>query len=324
MTRARKTSALLAAGLLSLGACGGGGDDAAGLKPAAAAPGAGTSAVTGSPPSNAPSAGPTGDAAAITELARYVVLSEESPGLCRDKFSAKFVGTVFRSVTRCERAMRQQDKDPSDDTVDVRVTDVKVSGLAATATITEYMRDKDSATGTWAFIRAGDQWRVAAWGVDYLRSGFRTVFGPTHTSKGVDDVMSHAPTRSCVGEWVERRDDESLTRLAYGLFRNDKRVVEEMQDQVVTCAAAPDATGVSALRRVFEHHLRADVTKKVGPEIAECGIRRTRAAITDEHLAEMERADKVPAWLERRLRNIGLDCALDQVRAAPGGGARNT
>lgn len=303
---------MFAAALLSLGACSGGGDDPAALEPAAAAP------------SVAPTAAATGDAAAITALARYVALSQESPALCRDKFSAKFVGTVYRSVTRCERAMRKEDKDPSDDTVDVQVTDVKVSGLAATATITEYTRDKDSATGTWAFIRAGDEWRVAAWGVDYLRSGFRTVFGPHHTSKGVDDVLSHAPTRSCVGDWFERRDDASFTRLAYGLFRNDKRIVEQMQDQVVTCAAAPDATGVSALRRVFEHHLRADVTKKVGPEIAECGVRRTRAAITDEHLAEVERADKIPAWFERRLKNIGLDCALDQIRTTPSGSARDT
>ena len=311
MTRARKTAALLAAGLLSLGACGGGSEDDA------AAPTPAPAAITAAPV-------PTGDDAKITDLARSVLLSQRSPDLCREKFSAKFVRTVFRSVAKCEGALGKKDKDPSDDTVDVQVSEIKVNGLAATATVTEYMRDQDSASGTWAFLRAGDEWRVAAWGVDYLRSGFRTVFGPNYRSSGVDDLLGDPATRSCVGAWVEQRPDASFTRLAHGIVRADKRFLNQLRERVASCAAVPDASGISPLRRVFENHLRTAATKAGRPELADCTIRRTRVGITDEHLTGVQRMSKPPAWLDRRLKNIGLDCALAQVRAIPSGDARDT
>lgn len=311
MTRARKTSALLAAGLLSLAACGGGGDD-------------GNAAPTPVPATSTAAPAPTGDGEKITDLARYVILKQRAPDVCREKLSAKFVQTVFRSVATCEGALGAKDKDPSDDTVDVQVSQIKVSGLAATARITEYMRDQDSATGTWAFLRAGGEWRVAAWGVDYLRSGFRTIFGPNYRPSGVDDLLGDPATRACAGEWVEQRPDASFTRLAYGIFRADKRALNQLREQIASCASVPDASGISPLRRVFEHHLRAGAAKAGWPDLADCTIRRTRVGITDQNLTEVQRLSKPPAWLDRRLKNIGLDCALDQVRATSGSGARDT
>lgn len=302
MTRARRTSALLAAGLLALGACSGGGDAAA-PRPIA----------TPSTPAAAPAAG--GDEARIVALARAAVLAQSVGNLCSEKFSARFVQTVFGSVRRCEKSFHPDH--PDNRTQDAQVSDVKVNGLAATATVTEIGGEWAGARGTWAFIRVGDDWRIAAWGPDYLRAAFRVMFGPERRSADPGNLFSDPAVLACVSKEVQSLGDRAFTRFAYRMFREDARGTRELNGFLRSCAIVPGEDGRTPLRRTFEVGVRRGAERGGVPELAECMTRRLRTEIKDEDLLRVfdsfVKTGKYPKPLQRRASHASLDCALANV-----------
>jgi hypothetical protein len=322
LTRATAALAIVGvASVFSVAACGivgGGSDDvqdtATGTH-AAVTP----APTTTAPPVTAPAAVPT-DAATITALARTVVLADKVGDICREKLSAKFVMTVFKTVQRCERNWDSgDDKDQSDDATGVTVSNVRVSGVAGTATVTE-LYPSGNVTGTWAFFRVGKSWRVAAWGTDYLRSGFRNMFGPGYRSEGAEDPLGYPVVRTCLSGKLDRLSDADMDTFGYGMFRADKAVVQQLQRDVMTCARVRDAEGVTTLRRLFEVGLRKGM--KPGSEAAfTCVTQRLRKTITDDQiLAGSEAWQKTgvyPPDMVRAAGRAGYDCAGEAAKASP-------
>ena len=303
MTRARRTPALCAAALLALGACSGGGDDGAAPP---AAPAAGTPA---------PGTAPTDDVARITELARSVIMAQTAGDLCRERFSAKFVKTVFKSVARCEKGW--QADDPKDRTQDATVSNVRISGSAATATVGEVGGEWAGAQGTWAFLKVGDTWRVAAWGVDYLRAGANASFSPSKRSTDPGDLLGDLEVLACLRKELAEKEDKAFTRLTYGLLRDDATARAALNSLMFSCAAVPGSDGLTPMRRSFEVGVRQGAVRGGMPQIADCTVRRLRAAMSQEDLHwaldSFLTKGTYPKPLQRRVNNVMLDCALAKV-----------
>ncbi|HUR73253.1 MAG TPA: hypothetical protein VMZ00_03210 [Sporichthya sp.] len=302
MTRARKTSALLVAGLLAVAGCGGSEGGAASAPVSAAA----------SPP--APPVA-NDDPAKITQLARSVVLADSGRDLCRERFSARFVTTVFGSAAACEGAWRP---DPADHkTQEATVSDIRVSGLAATATVTEVGGEWDGARGTWGFIRVGEDWRVAAWSVDYLRSAFRASFGPAQRSADPGNLFSDLAVLGCVSDKVQRPEDVAFTRWAYRMLRSDARAAKALNNHLRSCALVRGTDGLTPLRRSFEAGVRRGAERGGTAQLAGCMTRRLRTAITDRDLGRVFdtflASGEYPPAIQRRARDAALDCALKKT-----------
>jgi len=322
------------AGVFSIAACGkivgGGSDDVQG----ASAPGVHSVAKPTGPPSASPAASAaapapasspvaaaasSADAAKITELTRTVVMADKVGDICRDKLSAKFVMTVFKTVKRCEGTWDDgDDTDQSDEVTGVEVSNVKVSGSAATATVTELYPVSGNVIGTWAFLRAGQTWRVAAWGADYLRSGFHNMFGPGYRSDGPEDPLGYPAVRTCLSGKLDRFSDADMANFGFGVFREDKVVLQEFQRDVMSCARVPDAEGVTTLRRLFEVGLRKGM-KPTSEAAFNCVTHRLRKTISDAEIVRgtqsWQKTGVYPPELLRRAYRAGYDCAAELAKA---------
>jgi len=335
LTRASAALAIVSvAGVLSVGACGvlpGGSDDVQGTGAASPAAPTGTKpspasaarpgASTAAPGSAFPAAAPA-DAAGITELTRTVVLADKVGDICREKLSAKFVMTAFKTVKRCERTWDDgDDSDASERITGVTVSDIRVSGLAATARVTEVYGDARRVSGTWAFLRAGRQWRVAALGVDFLRAGLASEFGPGYRADGPMDMFGYPTTRTCLTGKFARLSDDAFTNFAYGIMREDKTVVATFQHDALACAAVPDAHGVSALRYLIELGMRQSLEAKGMSKLLDCATGKERRTISDAAiLAAYERFLKThtyPPDFLRQAFHIGAECAAEAATAPP-------
>lgn len=297
------------AGVMSIAACGivgTGGSD-------------GTQA-TGTTRTASPAASPSGsaaspaDAAKITDLARYVVLTDTGANtLCREKLSAKFVATVFHTVKRCRHAISPDA--PDNKTQDIRVTDIRVSGPAATATITEVGGEWADARGTWAFIRTGENWSVAAWGVDYLRSAFKAQYTTGYHPRQTGDLISDPTVRGCLSDKLQTLDDETFTAQAFGMFRGDKTALKTYSDFQGACELMPGPDGLSAVRRNFDAGLKAGATKAGNGGIADCVSARLRKAISDREIQDLANSGRpagdFPAKMLREITEAGQACAQE-------------
>jgi hypothetical protein len=306
MTRARRTSALFAAALLAVGACGGGGDDTAGPKSVASAAPAST-AVASAEPATAPS----DDAAQITTLARSVLLADKVGNICRESVSARLVTTVFGTVRKCEKSW--VDEKPEDRVTAVDVSDVQVHDLAATATITQHGGVHEGAKGTWAFIRVDDDWRL--WGVDYLRSMFATLFRHENFAEAEEgNLFSYPEVITCYRRMVERQDDEEFRRSVHRMMREGEEAQEEFDRYLTPCSRLRDSTGLTALRRSFEVGLRTEIEKAGVSPLTNCISRRLRVRVPDERLRELIAAGaEGKKTIHSRMRDALLDCALKDV-----------
>lgn len=312
MTRARRTSALFAAALIAVGACTGGGADTAkpsglvGTTPGAVPAAAATAAAPSDPVPT--ETAPSADAAALTELTRAVVLADKVGDICREKLSAKFVMTVFKTIARCKRTWLDHDE-KADAPTGVAVSDIRVRGAAATATVTLRGGAAEGVTGTWAFLRADDVWRVAAWGVDFRRSGYKF---DTYRPDGPEDPLGYPAVQTCLTAKFEAMSDDAFTKLDNGLNREDKRAVLRLQEDVLDCARVPDAEGITTFRRLFEVGVRKGM-KTVPDATFDCVTQRLRKTLPDEEIikgtAAWQKTGVYPPDLRRKAFRAGYDCA---------------
>jgi hypothetical protein len=282
-----------------------------------AAASAGASPVASPSGTPAASAGSGADVARITELTRTVMLSGKPADICRDKLSAKFVMTAFTSVKRCARTWNGD----SDKPTGVSVSGVRVNGAAATATVA-VRGTSGTAAGTWAFLRAGQTWRVAAWGVDFLRARYRADFGPGYRPDGPTDMLGYPTLRTCLTTKLDRLGDAALTDLSFAIMRRDAAATKAFQQDVLACAAVPDGDGVSTLRHLTEIGIRQSLEAKGMGALLDCVTAQERRTISDaEILAAYDRylrTQTYPPEFMREAFRIGYDCAA-QAAAAPVG-----
>jgi hypothetical protein len=319
------------AGVLSVAACGvvgGGSDDAADTSATGVhrseRPSTQPSATTGvvpSPgaasPAGVPLASPA-DVATITELTRTVVVADKVGDICREKLSAKFVMTVYKTVTRCERKwIDKDDTDHSDDATGVSLSNIRVSGSAATAAVTLHGGDSEGITGTWAYLRAGDRWRIAAWGVDFLRSNWTFT---NYKADGPADPLGYPVVQSCLTNKFAQMSDAGFESFAYAVARDDKAAILGLQQDVMTCARVPDAEGVSTLRRLFEIGVRKGL-KKTGADsdaAFACVTQRLRKSVSDDEIAKgtaaWEKTGVYPPEMLHKAFRAGYDCAAELAK----------
>lgn len=307
MRRARRTSALVAAALLALGACSGGGDDSAAVRPAASAPPAAAESADARP------AGATGDAAEITALVRSVLLADKVGNICRERVSTRFVTTVFRTVKKCEKSW--VDEAPEDRPTDVDVSNVRVNQLAATASIRQHGGAHEGAQGTWAFIRVDDGWRLADWGMDYLRSMVASLFQPENFADVEEgSLFSYPEVVSCFRRTLERQDDEEFRGSVHRMMREGQEAQQEFDRFLYPCSRMRDSSGLTALRRSFEVALRDENAKAGVAPLTACISRRMRVSVPDDRLSQLLTAgDAGKKTLHKRMRAALLDCALAKV-----------
>lgn len=310
MTRARRTSALFAAALLALGACTGGGDDTAGVRSAASAsPGGIASGAKDAPVGEA-----SDDAAEITALTRSVVLADEVGNICREKFSVRFVSKIFRTVKHCEKSWMDEEKDERATSVDV--SNIRVHKLSATATVRERGGIHEGLSGTWGFIRVGDRWLVADWGIDYLRSLFAVIFSPQNFADDEDEgnLFSFPEVVTCFQKKAARLSDADFRGFLQGTTRGERDAKERLESLITSCSWLRDATGLTAFRRSFEVGVRKEVAKAGVQPLTDCISKQLRVTVPDERLRELiadgAEGKKV---IHSRMRAALLDCALKKV-----------
>jgi hypothetical protein len=292
----RATGVPVAIVVLSLVACSTGGttgDDAA-LPPTAAA-------------SSAPAR--AGEEAKIAALARSLALATEVGKLCRTDMTTAFVRDTFGSVAACEDDWVEDD--PADRTVDADVADVHVNELAATAVLT--LRDAHGASvrGTWAFARVGEDWRLAVWGVDFLRSLMSTAFGPAYRSDGPQDPLDDPVVRGCVGDRVQRLSDAALTTFVHRLLRESARAKKTFGRFWDACALVPGADGLSPARRAFETGLRQGLERQALEGIADCVNTALRSEFTDTEILRAAKRNVRPPAMQGRIDAAGIECARE-------------
>jgi hypothetical protein len=315
-----------AAGVLTLSACGplGGGSDGATSTAAKAAPAATALPSAGAKPAVPPAAAlgapaSAADAAEITSLTRTVVLADKVGDICRKKLSAKFVSTTFRTVARCERTwIDKTDKDKSDDVTGVDLSNIRVSGSAATAAVTLHGGSSEGTSGTWAFLRDGNRWLLAAWGVDFLRSSWDFT---GYKSDGPDDPLGYPAVQTCLTDKFRHMSDKAFEGFANAVTRDDKVAYRAFGRDVTSCTRVPDAEGVTTVRRLFEVGLKQGLEKQNLARLADCVTHRLRTTITDDDLVEAQEqvmsGGAYPTWINQRGVRAKEACASEPpTRAA--------
>jgi hypothetical protein len=265
---------ILVVALTVTAGCGGGGSSDTAAH-SSAAPTAAATSTTGAPSPSAtalaPSSGAKADIAAITKLAKAID-SGKAATVCRTLMTPAMISATFGSVDNCIA------DDEDDPTNGATVASVQVSGSTATAVVTDKGGSSDGATGTWHFERTGKTWRLAEWGVDYLRSQLDVNFGPRYRSSGADDPFHDAAYRLCFHDGMLAKDDATFRKIALGMETNHNTLTGQV---FAPCASkAPD--GISPFRKTFETGVRDQLHAFGAPtEAADCVVDKLRTALDE-------------------------------------------
>jgi hypothetical protein len=261
---------ILAVALAATAGCGGGSVTA---NSSAAPTATVTTAPSPTPTALAPSSGNKADIAAITKLAKDID-SGKAATVCRTLLTPVMVKTVFGTVAGCIAA------DTGDDapTTGASVASVQVTGNEASAVVTDRGGSSDGATGTWHFERVGKVWKLASWGVDYLRAQFDVNVGPKYSSAGADDPFADSGYRMCIHDAFAAADDATVQAVAYGLQQGHNT---ETGPLFATCSAKGPG-GASPFRNTFEDGVRAQMHAFGAPtEAADCVVEKLRTALDE-------------------------------------------
>jgi hypothetical protein len=254
---------------LTAGCGGNGGSDNAASS--SAAPTASPAAPTALPPSS----GPKKDIAAITKLARAIETGKPATA-CRTLMTAAMIKATFGTVANCT-----SDADSDEPTTAVTVASVQVTGNKATAVVTDSGGAHDGATGTWHFQRTGKTWKLAEWGVDYMRSLTSVNFGPRYKPSDADDPFADEAYRLCVRDGMLAEDDAAFRKLALELQTDSNTLA----GPVFAACANKGPGGESPFRANFEQGLRDEFHHFGAPaEAADCVIDKLRTALAEANL----------------------------------------
>jgi hypothetical protein len=262
--------AILAVALAATAGCGSGAGEAATAHAAPSATATSPVPSTGAP---APSSGSKADIAAITKLAKAIDAGKAAT-VCRTMLTPAMVKTVFGDLSTC-LAADDGDEHP---TTGATVTAVQVSGARASAVVTDRGGSSDGATGTWHFERTGKTWRLAAWGVDYLRAQFDLKFGPRYRAEGAEDPFADTAYRMCIHDAFLAADDDTVQAVAYGLQQGRNTKTGPL---FATCSTKATG-GTSPFRKSFEDGVRAQMHAFGAPtEAADCVVDKLRTVLDE-------------------------------------------
>ncbi|HEY3603133.1 MAG TPA: hypothetical protein VGL04_00575 [Sporichthyaceae bacterium] len=186
------------------------------------------------------------------------------------------ISATFGTVNNCIA-----DDDTDDRTTGAKVASVQVTGNTASAVVTDKGGSSDGATGTWHFERSGKTWKLAEWGVDYMRSQLDVNFGSGYKSSGAEDPFDNTAYRLCFRDGMLAKDDATFRKIALGMETNHNTLTGQV---FAPCAAkAPD--GISPFRKSFETGVRDQLHAFGAPtEAADCVVGKLRTALDEAAL----------------------------------------
>jgi len=263
---------ILAVALTATAGCGsnGGSDNTASSNAAPTA-----SSAPSAAPALAPSSGSKKDIAAITKLTKAVETGKPEVA-CRTLMNAAMIKATFGTVANCVAGA-----DTDDPTTGVTVASVQVTGNSATAVVTDSGGANDGATGTWHFERTGKTWKLAGWGVDYMRSLTAVNFGPRYKPSDADDPFANEAYRLCVRDGMLAKDDAAFRKLALEMETDHNTLA----GPVFAACATKGPGGESPFRAIFEQGLRDEFHHFGAPaEAADCVIDKLRTAVAEANL----------------------------------------
>ncbi|HEY2834156.1 MAG TPA: hypothetical protein VGJ14_17135 [Sporichthyaceae bacterium] len=269
---------ILALALAATAGCGGSGGAGADTANSSAAPSAGASASTvasAAPAVAAPSSGSKADIIAITKLTKSIETGKPELA-CKTLMNTAMISSTFGTVDNCVAGA-----DEDDPTTAVTAVSIQVNGNKATAIVTDSGGANDGATGTWHFERTGKTWKLAGWGVDYMRSLTAVNFGPNYKATEADDPFANAGYRLCVRDGMVAKDDAAFRKLALEMETDHNTVA----GSVFAACASKGPGGESPFRAIFEKGLRQEFHAYGAPaEAADCVIDKLRTAIPEANL----------------------------------------
>ena len=244
----------------------------------------------------------------ITALATYVVTVDNGKDVCASHLTSDFVQNMFGSMETCEKA-DSSSTDPSGHATGATVTNIKLRGNTATATVTDVGGDSDGATGTWSFAKGDDKvWRVSEWRADYLRANFQKAFGDHYKSTGADDPFTDAALRGCVTGRALDLDDAAFLNFAHQQFRSSDEATKLMLGFMGDCPSGTD--GVSALRALFEKGFRQSVSTSLAPDTTDCIVLGLRSALSDDDIKELSiHSDQPHPDIAARVQQTSIGCS---------------
>ena len=244
----------------------------------------------------------------ITDAVKRAEVGKDVKARCEEVTTKGFVRRVYGSVAECRKAEKAEpdDKPPTG----VRVTNVKVDGDQATATVREEGGDTDGAQGTFELRKEDGGWRIDDLGVDYLRS---------QVNKGLDSGGSAtlAPKVSeCARKALTDLSDAELKRVAYTSISERASSDGDLTRVIAPCLSeAGSGTGsgsASFLREKFEEGIASSL-RKSGSSRATIGCinGRLRSSISEKEIQRTAtNGGKTTPELTRKV--------ADAIRACPG------
>lgn len=227
------------------------------------------------------------DVKAIKAVLLKAVTTKDVNVKCVDVVTTQFVSTVYGSLATCKTAEAKSDANP---TTGATVTNVKVDGSSATATVTTHGGNNDGTTGTIDLVKKSGDWKVNALEVSYLRSGVEHALRSQKTGPLADQNVTN-----CIVDKLKAIPDPAFTSMAYDAISNrDNQQFLQIVSGCISDASSNTTTTSSAgsgkvsfLRQKFEEGI-AQSAKKDGRSQAEidCIVKELRKSITDQDIID--------------------------------------
>src|SRR5262249_31709087 len=122
------------------------------------------------------SSGQSAGRSAITATVTEVLTGRDSAHICSALLTPQFVGAYYTNQKTCAAVVNAG----GDIASAAKLSDVKVEGDSASATVAVTGSSIGGSSGTWRFQRDAGEWRVSEWSTGYLRSAFRQLLGPNY------------------------------------------------------------------------------------------------------------------------------------------------
>lgn len=221
----------------------------------------------------------------ITGVVKRAVVSKNPKVTCEEVTTKGFIRRVYGDVAQCLKAEKPKPDDHPP--TGVRVSNVKVDGDRATATVREQGGDTDGATGTIELRKEDGDWRIDDLGVDYLRSQVETGLG----SGNQDAVFRDPRVRRCTSKALTDLPDRDLKRVAYASISERPGSELEVTRVITPClSVAGSGTGsgsASLLREKFEEGIARGLRKDgVSQATIGCINRELRSSISEQEIQQ--------------------------------------
>ncbi len=226
----------------------------------------------------------------IRSVAKRSVLSKDVKVKCEEVSTKGFIKRVYGDVAQCRRAERTPDLIDEPPT-EVRVSNVKVDGDQATATVIYEGGDTPGATGTFEFRKEDDEWRIDDLGVDFLRS---------QAQKGLESdeqevaALQDENVRACARKAFAKLSDDQVKRVAYAAIAERPGSQGEVSRVFAPCILPGSGTGsqTGLLREQFVRGITSRLRRGgVSQADIDCIERRLRSSISATEILQSGTGD---------------------------------